>query len=73
MKITHHSKELLGQGFMGEELQWGGRGQRTKIPRMRIVKPSTYRQVFPQQLQLILYPLQRLVKKDKHAYLMLIF
>lgn len=61
VKVTHHSKQLLVQRFMGEELQWGGRGQRARMPRMRIVKAPAYRQVIPQQLHLIFYPLQWLL------------
>lgn len=54
---AHHSKELLRQRVMGEEVElcrvWGegrvgGRG---------IVEPGTQRQMLSKQLHIILYPL----------------
>lgn len=52
-----HSKELLGQGIVGEELQRRGRRQGTGVARMGVVKATCYWQVIAKQLHLVLNPL----------------
>lgn len=52
-----HSEELLRQGIVREELQRRGRGQGAGVARVAVVKAASYRQVFSEQLYLILNPL----------------
>lgn len=52
-----HSKELLWQRVMGEEVQLGGVGGEDRVGGRRVVKPGAQREVLAEQLHVILYPL----------------
>lgn len=52
-----HSKELLWQRVMGEEVELCGVRSEGRVGGGRIVEPGTQREVLPEQLHVILYPL----------------
>lgn len=57
IEIAHHSKELLWQGVMGEEVKLCGVWGESRVGSGGIVEPRTQGQVLSKQLHVILYPL----------------
>lgn len=55
--VAHHAEELLRQGVVGEEVELGGVRCQSRVSGRRVVETGAQRQVFPQQLHVILYPL----------------
>lgn len=55
--FAHHSKELLWQGIVGEEVKLCGVWGQGWVGGRGIVEPSTQRQVLSKQLHVVLYPL----------------
>lgn len=56
-RIAHHSEELLWQRVMRQEVELCGVWCECRVGGGGIVEPCPQRQVFPQQLNIILYPL----------------
>lgn len=54
---AHHSEKLLRQRVMGEEVKLCGVLGESRVGCRWIVETSAQRQVFSQQLYVILYPL----------------
>lgn len=52
-----HSKELLWQGVVGEEMELSGVWSEGRVGGRGVVEPSTQRQVLSKELHIILYPL----------------
>lgn len=52
-----HSEELLWQGVMGEEVKLGGVWREGGVGGGGVVETRTQRQMFSEQLHVILYPL----------------
>lgn len=55
--FAHHSKELLRQGVMGEEVKLCGVWGQRRVGGGGVVEPSAQRQVLSKQLHVVLYPL----------------
>lgn len=54
-----HSEELLWQRVVGQEVKLRGVRRESGVGGGRIVEPGAQRQVLPEQLHVVLYPLQR--------------
>lgn len=54
---AHHSKELLWQGLVGEEVERRRVRGQGWVCGGGVVEPTTQRKMLPQQLHIVLYPL----------------
>lgn len=55
--VAHHAEELLRQGVVREEVELSGVRCESRVGGRRVVETGTQRQVFSQQLHVVLYPL----------------
>lgn len=56
-RAAHHSEELLRQRVVGEKVKLRGVLGECGVGGRGVVEPSPQRQVLPQQLHVVLYPL----------------